>query len=376
MHKFRFGPTQRKSLIVSVGMAAIMAVPALAQPLGLALASTDLVADASKVQAPALSITETNRTASLESLGDLGIALNRSGGEANATFTQYEASRSIAPMLALQFNNVTPYTAYITRDNVNFRSQPSTYSSIINVLDTNNKLTVTGESADWNRVIDHIGRTGYIWADYTSRNMVFASVSDTVYLLKSGVNLRQAPTTESAVLGVLSAGTRLTRTGIGDGWTRVRTAAGTVGYIASNFLATSSPVTAASSTSSTISKVVDTAYSMLGVPYVWAAESRSGVDCSGLILYCYQQVGITLPRTSASQATVGTAVSYSNMKPGDIIAMDANKYDGVTKVSHVGLYVGGGYMIHASSSNDKVVKANVANYLNYVKLITIRRVVN
>lgn len=355
-------------------MAGIIAMSVLAQPLGLALASTDPVADASKVQAAALSEVETSRPKSRESLDELEIDLDRSREETNATVMRYEASQDIEPVLATSFTAVTPYTGYISRSPVNFRSQPSTYSTIMDVLEMGDKLTVTGEATDWKRVQDATGRIGYVWADYLSRNMVFVSVNDTVYLLKSGVNLRQEPTTKSAILGVLSAGTKLTRTGIGDGWTRVRTAAGTVGYVASQFLGTSAPATV--STSPAITKVVDTAYSMLGVPYVYASEDRSGVDCSGLILYCYKQIGVSVPRTSSSYASFGTPVSYANMKPGDVIALDTRLSDGKTSITHLGLYVGGGDMIHASSSNGKVVKANVANYLRYSKLITIRRIVS
>ena len=65
------------------------------------------------------------------------------------------------------------------------------------------------------------------------------------------------------------------------------------------------------------------------------------------------------------------------MKVGDIICMDTRRRDGKTSITHVGIYVGGGMMIHASSSKGKMVLQNVSQYLGWgVKLITIRRLIS
>ena len=113
-----------------------------------------------------------------------------------------------------------------------------------------------------------------------------------------------------------------------------------------------------------------------GVRYVFGGASMSGFDCSGLVYWIYRQIGITLPRTSYGYGKVGSSVSYSNMKPGDIICIDHRK-DGVTSITHLGIYIGNGYMMHASSSNRKVVQVRVSAYMSRnpkYKLVTIRRV--
>lgn len=93
--------------------------------------------------------------------------------------------------------------------------------------------------------------------------------------------------------------------------------------------------------------IVNTAYSQLGVPYVWGGASPSGFDCSGLVMYCHSAAGIGLSHYSESQ---GAGAAVSNPQPGDVVY-----YPG-----HVGIYIGGGQMIHAPTEGD-VVKVSSVN---------------
>jgi peptidoglycan DL-endopeptidase CwlO len=84
-----------------------------------------------------------------------------------------------------------------------------------------------------------------------------------------------------------------------------------------------------------------------GKPYVWAAEGPNAFDCSGLVYYSYMRIGITLPRSSRTQATSGVAVPRSAIQAGDLLFF-------YSPVSHVGISVGGTKMVHAPQAGDVV----------------------
>ncbi|WP_326951029.1 MULTISPECIES: C40 family peptidase [unclassified Amycolatopsis] len=92
---------------------------------------------------------------------------------------------------------------------------------------------------------------------------------------------------------------------------------------------------------------VNAALSKLGSAYVWGATGPSTFDCSGLMQWAYKQAGITLPRNSAAQAGFGTSVSRDQLQPGDLVAY-------YSPVSHIGMYIGDGKMVHAPTSGDVV----------------------
>ncbi|WP_418790691.1 C40 family peptidase [Phosphitispora sp. TUW77] len=105
------------------------------------------------------------------------------------------------------------------------------------------------------------------------------------------------------------------------------------------------PSSRSSSGQTKIEKIISIAHSLEGTPYVRGGSTPKGFDCSGFTSYIFRLgAGISLPRTSSGQASIGKAVSKAELKPGDIVYFNTN---GKT-ISHVGIYVGNNSFIHAS----------------------------
>jgi len=96
---------------------------------------------------------------------------------------------------------------------------------------------------------------------------------------------------------------------------------------------------------------------LLGRKYVWGATGPRTYDCSGFTQKIYRDAGIKIPRVSRDQAKVGQYVSYNNLKKGDMVFFDTKKHPS-GKVTHVGIYLGNGNFIHASSGAKKIVIFN------------------
>ena len=94
-------------------------------------------------------------------------------------------------------------------------------------------------------------------------------------------------------------------------------------------------------------KAVDTALAQVGDPYVWGASGPDAFDCSGLTQYAYSAGGVSLPHSASSQSRMGTPVSRDQLQPGDLVFF-------YSPVSHVGMYIGNGQMVHAATSGEPV----------------------
>jgi peptidoglycan DL-endopeptidase CwlO len=92
--------------------------------------------------------------------------------------------------------------------------------------------------------------------------------------------------------------------------------------------------------------VVAIAMSQLGTPYVWGGAAPGGFDCSGLVMWAYAQVGVSLPHSTYALFAMGVPISRDQLQPGDLVFFDG--------VGHVGIYIGGNQFIHAPHTGDVV----------------------
>lgn len=205
-------------------------------------------------------------------------------------------------------------TGYISSNaSANFRSEPTTQSTSINKLVRYTEVTVVSELDNGWYKVTYNGTTGYI--------------------SKALITLGSAPEQPSS---------RASET------TRAATQSNTQAVASSS---SSQVVTGVAPASSYGGGVVSTATSLLGSRYVYGGSSPSGFDCSGFTSYVYAQNGVSLNRTAAGQLSNGVAVSKSDLQPGDLVMFGSS----ASNVYHVGIYVGGGQMIHAANSNRGVV---------------------
>lgn len=205
--------------------------------------------------------------------------------------------------------------------------------------------------------------------------------------LTSALNLREGQGTDTKVLTVVPKGTKISGME-SNGWVKIKYNSLT-GYVAKSYVSDKEVKVeevkkeveeikeSANNVSSNaaINNIVGDAYKYLGYKYVYASASPSvGFDCSGLVYYLYKtHAGVTLNRSSRDQASNGYAVSRDNLKPGDLLFFSTF---GGNRITHVGLYVGDGKMIHASTPKEGVIITDInSNY--YVKnFMAARRVLD
>lgn len=210
-------------------------------------------------------------------------------------------------------------------------------------------------------------KSATVVVDQETLNATVVSVSKTMYVCQEGkVNVRDSWTTESTKVGELSYNDAVSVTGIttpvkGYKWYRIKYN-GITAYVRADLLSDKkdSTVTPGSgsgngsggtvSGSGKASEIANFAMSFVGYSYVWGGTSpSSGFDCSGLMYYVLTQYGYSMNRVADDQMDQGTYVSRSDLQVGDLVFFGYGSY-----ANHVGMYIGGGNFVHASTPSTGV----------------------
>ena len=212
---------------------------------------------------------------------------------------------------------------YINTNSVNFREKPDLSGKVISALSKNAEVEIIEENNGWIK-IKYKDNVGYVGTKYVSDSKI-------------------QTTSRSAASRKAKTPTKTTKTATKE-----------------TEIATTETLPAkaeAVSANANASEIVSYAKKYLGYRYIHGGNSPSGFDCSGFTQYVYKHFGYSLSRSSSSQARNGVGVSKGNLQPGDIICFSGSK--GSKKISHAGIYIGGGKFIHAANSRKGVIISNV-----------------
>lgn len=302
---------------------------------------------------------------------------------------------------------------------VNVRSLPGEDGEIVGKLYDDSVGTFLEEENGWYK-INSGNVTGYVKAEYCVTGEAAVELAKQVRDLMATVTtqtlfVRQEPTTESGVIGMVPEADELLVLEEVDGWVKVDVEEGT-GWVSKEYVnlhsefvhaeskeeeaarlakeaearrkaqeaarkaaqsnsgnktsstsqnntATSQSTIQSNSNNSDMGRAVaDYALKFLGNPYVYGGTSLTkGADCSGFVQSVYANFGVSLPRTSGEQRSSGSAVDgLTNAKPGDLVC-----YSG-----HIGIYIGDGKIVHASSSKTGIITSRA----DYRSILAIRRI--
>lgn len=253
-------------------------------------------------------------------------------------------SALITPTLAANVGTV------ISDSGLNLRSQANTSSSVLSVLPYGTQVDVISTTSDgkWHQVT-YLGVTGYVSGDYLS------VVAEKVYgqVIADSLNIRTGPGTNYATCGSLSKGAVVevldTIGGLG-GWYKIAN-----GYVSTDYVT----LVDASVVNGSAKGAAIAAYAkqFVGYPYVYGGSSPSGFDCSGFVTYVCKHFGYSVNRTASAQMDNGTAVSKSQLQPGDLVFF--NNGNSSKRATHVGIYIGGNQFVHASTPTVGVIVSDM-----------------
>lgn len=263
--------------------------------------------------------------------------------------------------------------AYIKYSSVNLRKKASTSSAVLAKLKLNNEVIVLEKvNSKWSKV-EYDGITGYVSTDLLSSEKV-EEQEETNSTSRDGETVSRDEAVEDPKEEVKD-------TTMQEETSNKEQEIITDKEEISKDTDTKQEDTKKEENETTTSKnkgeeIVEYAKKYLGYNYVLGGSTpKSGFDCSGLTYYVYKQFGYPLSRTSTAQAKNGKEVAKSDLKPGDLLIF---KNQALTKIGHVGIYIGDNKMIHASEPGVGVVITDLdARGYNYNKrYVTARRIVD
>lgn len=287
-------------------------------------------------------------------------------------------ARKVEGFIHSDFVNALPRLE-VKGDSVRVREKPSTDARIKTEVDKGEVFTKLEQKNGWVKVADSAsGLSGWIKAEYVKKTD--KTLSRPFEVTGDEVNFRASPSVDADVISQLPSGAKVEVFGRNEKWTYLAYGA-QKGWMYSEYLAPRGAGKAAAKRDAELmagnkafgrpswkkvggtsigDRLIEGALAMQGTPYVWGGESEDGVDCSGLIYKLLTDCGAkcgNLPRRASEQmAGLGLAVDKEELEPGDLVFFSTYK----PGPSHVGIYLGDGDFIHASSAKHQVAISNLS----------------
>ncbi|MCX8131746.1 MAG: SH3 domain-containing protein [Clostridia bacterium] len=295
--------------------------------------------------------------------------------------------------------------ATTTDDRVNIREEASTDAKVLETISNKGtSVTVISSSENWVKV-KYNGVTGWIRKDLLSiKPEEKKTVSGTGVVKAETLNVRSKADLSAGVVAKLKEGEKVSILDQSGEWYKIKTSDGEVGWVYAEYISTKKADVSRGSKSSrgddadrskavaeddesvadendtqedttTGQEIVAYAKKFIGTKYVYGGDSpKEGFDCSGFVKYVFAHFDIKLERTSADQATQGKKVKKANLRIGDLVFFDTN--GGRSNINHVGIYIGDGKFIHASSPRYDVTITELSDDYYARSYMTSRRIIN
>lgn len=252
-------------------------------------------------------------------------------------------------------------------NHLNVRDSASETGKLVGKLPRNAACEILSFEGAWAKIVS--GEVeGYVSTEFLLMGSIAIEraneVASTMVTVKAdALKIRELPSTESAVVTTVARGEQLeVLDDTLDGWVKISLDSEQV-YVSAEFVTINDQLSTAITMTELLYGVgvsdvrvdlVNYAKQFIGNPYKWGGTSlTNGADCSGFVQSIFKKYGISLPRTSSSQSTVGTTISSSDLVAGDLIF-----YAQSGRVNHVAIYIGNGQVVHASTASTGIKVSN------------------
>lgn len=241
---------------------------------------------------------------------------------------------------------------------LNVRKGAGTDSKVVGKMSNYDACEIIGKKDGWIKIksgkVKGYVKSGYLLMEDAALAIAEKEVETVATVNTTTLRVREDTSTDSAIVSLVGEGEDLVVEKIVDDWYKVEVD-DQKGYISGDYVTISQKLPTASSVeelengtgvSDTRVSLVQYALQFVGNRYVWGGTSlTNGIDCSGFTMQIYARYGISLPHHAASQPGYGTRISASDAQPGDLFF-----YGSGSTISHVGIYIGNGQIVHASNA--------------------------